>query len=434
MSNIPFVYKSISELGTVVTGKTPSTSVSEYFDGEYPFITPTDIATYNEKYLLSTERTISKAGSKVLKSNLLPPETICFVCIGSTIGKMCKTNAYSFSNQQINSLIPSEKYDSDYLFYNLRFLRSYFQLIGGGTGSGKGIVNKTAFSRTKMKVVEDIRIQHKIATILNNYDNLIENNKKRIQTLEELSNSLFKEWFIRFRFPGHEKYEKKESELGRIPSCFDVVKMNDIFNYYVGGGWGEEEPSEEFPADAYVIRGTDFPLISRGDVSSCPYRFHKLSNYTPRKLQENDIVLEISGGTAEQPVGRAVIITEGVLEQLDDKVICASFCKLIRPDYSKIDRYFLYHWLKYLYDARIVERYQLQSTGIINFKFEYFLKKGPVLLPKKEIMSLFDRIIEPIREEIDNLAKQNANLIKQRDSLLPRLMSGKLSVEGKEIV
>ena len=102
-------YKSISELGKIITGKTPSTSESENFDGDYPFITPSDILTYDKRYIYNTERTISDIGKNKIKNNLLPENSICVVSIGSTIGKICMTSKPSFTNQQINSLIPNEK-------------------------------------------------------------------------------------------------------------------------------------------------------------------------------------------------------------------------------------------------------------------------------------------------------------------------------------
>ena len=85
--------------------------------------------------------------------------------------------------------------------------------------------------------------------------------------------------------------------------------------------------------------------------------------------------------------------------------------------------------MQYLYDTRIIDRFQLQSTGIINFKFEAFLRKGLVMLPPMEIMQQFDNYIIPIFKEINTLATQNEILAKQRDLLLPRLMSGKLKVK-----
>ena len=204
--------------------------------------------------------------------------------------------------------------------------------------------------------------------------------------------------------------------------------MNEAFDYHIGGGWGNDEYSTEFSEKAYVIRGTDFPRVQKGDLSSCPLRYHKKSNYIARELKENDIVIEVSGGTAEQPVGRTIIVTNDVVERLGGKVICASFCKLIRLNPEIISPYFFYYWMQFLYDTRIIDRFQLQSTGIINFKFEYFLRKGDIMLPPKSLMKEFEIKVKSFYDEISLLARQNENLIKQRDLLLPRLMSGKLEV------
>ena len=84
--------------------------------------------------------------------------------------------------------------------------------------------------------------------------------------------------------------------------------------------------------------------------------------------------------------------------------------------------------MKFLYDTRIIDRFQLQSTGIINFKFEPFLRKGDVMLPAKEIMEAFGKKVMVLHQEMNLLAKQNTLLARQRDLLLPRLMSGKLEM------
>jgi len=300
--------------------------------------------------------------------------------------------------------------------------------------------NKTGFYERHFKLLRRTFIpditkdeQRRIASILSAYDNLIENNNKRIRLLEQMAENLYKEWFVRFRFPGHEKVNHVDSKIGKIPSSFTVTTMNEVFEDYIGGGWGNDEKTEEFPVSASVIRGADFPNVWRYDLSTCPRRYHKTSNYKSRQLQDGDIVLEISGGTSEQPVGRTILVTQDMINRFEDgKVICASFCKLIRLKMNKISPYYFYYWMHYLYDTRIIDRYQLQSTGIINFKFEAFLKKGILMLPPKELMLSFEKQIVPLLKEINQLAMQNENLTRQRDLLLPRLMSGKLEVNVKE--
>ena len=216
--------------------------------------------------------------------------------------------------------------------------------------------------------------------------------------------------------------------MGKIPSIFTLAKMQDVFEYYIGGGWGEDEYSSDFPVEAKVIRGADFPFVERGDLSTCPNRYHKESNFKARKLEPGDIILEVSGGTAEQPVGRTILVSQQMLDRFNGQVICASFCKLVRLKKETISPIYFYYWMQFLYETRIIDRFQLQSTGIINFKFEYFLKKGDVMLPPSEIMKKFEDLVSPIHAQIEKLAMETENLIKQRDLLLPRLMSGKLAV------
>ena len=275
-----------------------------------------------------------------------------------------------------------------------------------------------------------LKIQKKIVSIIGSYDNLIENNNRRIRLLEQMAENLYKEWFVRFRFPGHEKAEFENSKLGKLPSSFRVANMEEIFADYIGGGWGNDVLSEDYPIEASVIRGADFPKVWHYDVSSCPRRYHKASNYKSRQLKDGDIVMELSGGTSEQPVGRTVLVTQDMINRFKEgKVICASFCKMIRLKKEIISPYLFYYWMHYLYDTRIIDRFQLQSTGIINFKFESFLRKGDVMIPPKELQEAFDRQIIPLIKEMNQLAIQVDTLSRQRDLLLPRLMSGKLEVK-----
>lgn len=312
----------------------------------------------------------------------------------------------------------------------------YFYLFQLPYNPIKAIVNQCAQAGIrgselcKVKVQKpDIKVQNKVASILSKYDTLIENNTKRIRILEKMAENLYKEWFVRFRFPGYEKVEFADSKYGKLPNTFEIVRMKDVFGYYIGGGWGEENESDEFPEVASVIRGADFPNVWHYDVDSCPRRFHKTRNYKARRLEAGDIIMEISGGTSEQPVGRTVLVTKELVERFEGgRVICASFCKLIRLNKEKVSPYYFYYWMKFLYDTRIIDRFQLQSTGIINFKFEPFLRKGDVMLPAKEIMEAFGKKVMVLHQEMNLLAKQNSLLARQRDLLLPRLMSGKLEV------
>ena len=404
-------------------------SVCEYRKDRIPAKKVDENNYISTENMLPDKRGIEKASS-IAEGKTLPAYKegdILLSNIRPYFKKIWFANKTGGCSNDVLVLKSNDSVDKKFLYYVL----SDNNFFNYSTVTSKGTKMPRGSKHAIMKyLVPDIDLpgQKRIADVLSAYDDLIESNNKRIALLEKAAQELYREWFVRFRFPGHENIELKDSALGHIPENFDVVKTSDVLSYYIGGGWGEEDESTSYPCDAYVIRGTDFPKINNGDWSTCPYRYHKKSNYEARKLEPWDIVLEVSGGTQEQPVGRTLIVTTDLLKALSDKVICASFCKQLRCDVNVISPIYYYYWMQFLYDTRIMDKFQLQSTGIINFKFEYFHRKGDVLLPPRHIMDEFDNRVKQIFKLKDDLALQNRNLIKQRDLLLPRLMSGKLEV------
>lgn len=395
----------------------------------YPYIRARDIK--NGK--ISTDGLIylEEDVYKTIKKYIINNGDVAITIVGASIGDIAyadkEVDGYNLTENAVRLTLFKEFVNSKYIFYLLsqKPFHNYMQTIAGGAAQPKLGIYKIE----KIKVeIPDLLTQGNVVSILKKYDYLIETNIKRIDVLEKMAEELYKEWFVRFHFPGYERNSLINSKFGKSPKDFTIVKMQDVIDYYIGGGWGNDDEDKSFTEAAYVIRGTDFSHVSKGDLSTCPLRFHKASNYKSRKLIPLDVILEVSGGTAEQPVGRTLLVTKDTIERLGGKVICASFCKQIRLNQNIVSPYYFYYWMQFLYNTRIIDRFQLQSTGIINFKFEYFLRKGDLLLPPKELMDRFDERIIPIFDEISLISKQNENLIKQRDLLLPRLMSGKLEV------
>lgn len=417
----------ISDIGEVVGGGTPSTANSDFWGGDIPWISPKDLTGYKSVYISHGESFLNKTGLKS-GTKLLPKDTVLFSS-RAPIGYVAIASNPICTNQGFKSIICNKEIINPlFLYYYIKGNLDYIKLFG--TGATFPEISGAAMRKIKVQI-PSLPTQQKIASILSAYDRLIENNTRRIRLLEQMAENLYKEWFVRFRFPEHEKVEMVKSKYGRIPSNFNIIQMQDVFDYYVGGGWGEENMSNDFSEEASVIRGADFPKVCQYDISTCPRRFHKKSNYRSRQLEDGDIVMEISGGTSEQPVGRTILVTQSLIDRFDNgKVICASFCKLIRLRKNVISPFFFYYWMKFLYDTRIINRFQLQSTGIINFKFEPFLRKGDVMLPPTNVMNSFESHVVPIHKEMNKLAQQNQLLTRQRDLLLPRLMSGKLEVKS----
>ena len=418
----------IGDMGRVITGKTPPTKRQELYGKKHPFITPTDIT--DNSRIVTTERFLSEKGFQYQEQLILPKGTICFVCIAS-IGKMCIVTQPSFTNQQINSIIvDSNKCDNRFVYYLLRNDTRRIKLLAGGVAAP--IINKSAFSEIEV-TIPPLGYQSKVASILSAYDDLIENNNSRIKILEQMAQTVYDEWFVKFRFPGHSKVKMVDSELGKIPEGWHTETVEKIIDFHIGGGWGKETMDDKHCDSAYVIRGTDIPLAKNLCIDNCPLRYHTESNLKKRRLEDNDIILEVSGGSYDQPVGRALILSKQLHSSFNEDVICASFCKRIKIKSDVLNPYIFLLHLETIYENRKIEKYQVQSTGIKNFKFDFFLKQENLLIPTGELQKQFVNIIQPLMEQKDILGAKNSIFSKSRDMLLPKLISGEIDIENMDI-
>lgn len=118
LSNSEWKEYKLGEIGKVITGKTPSSKFPDEFGNEMLFVTPSDYCNYN-KWASSTERFLSKKGIEKLRSKILPTGSLLVTCIGSDMGKVVMNKIPVITNQQINSIIPSDKFDSDFNYYKL---------------------------------------------------------------------------------------------------------------------------------------------------------------------------------------------------------------------------------------------------------------------------------------------------------------------------
>ncbi len=398
--------KKIKDFGRVVTGKTPPTKNQEYYDDRYPFITPTDIS--DSSIYVIPERYLSEEGARKIASSKLPKNSVCYTCIAS-VGKIAITEEESFTNQQINSIIiDPQKADYRYVFYLLKNITPEIKGMVGGAASP--IINKSAFESIDVDIL-DLEAQKSVADVLFAYDQLIENNTKRIKILEEIAKVIYRELLAS---SGSKRWK--------------IATLRDVIESYTGGGWGKEDPDENHSNPAYVIRGTDMPLAAVGNISTCPFRYHKLSNLRTRVLQDGDLAFEVSGGSKGQPVGRSLLVTTKLLDQFKQNVICASFCKLIRPDKNKISPFQMYEQILNWYENGVIEKYQVQSTGISNFRFESFIDEEKIILPPEETRKKFDKLIFPLFDEIYSLGSQNQKLHQARDLVLPKLVTGEIKI------
>ena len=324
-----------------------------------------------------------------------------------------RNGSESFTNQQLNSLIVNEElFDPMYVFYLLRTVTPKILTISGGSGAGKAILNKSSFVEIEVEV-HSLPIQRKIAAVLSAYDDLIENNTRRIVLLEEMARLLYREWFVRFRFPGHELVRLVDSPLGPIPEGWEVTKLGQVADVNAETVKRGEEPEE--------VDYIDIASVSTGQTNEIKH-----------------LAFGDAPGRARRVVRHGGIIWSTVRPNRK------SYCLILNPSPNLIAstgfavisaRQAPY---TYLYHALTTDEFvgylTNHATGsaypaVLASDFE----NADLLLPPRSLSEAFHGIVTNMFDQRENLARKNSTLRRTRDLLLPRLVSGALDVAGLDI-
>ena len=199
-----------------------------------------------------------------------------------------------------------------------------------------------------------------------------------------------------------------------IPKRWEVVRLRDIIKESINGDWGKEK-AESNHILAYVIRGTDFPQILNGDYFNLPERFIDVKKLTKISLNEGDLIVEISGGSKDQPTGRIAIIKN--YNQVKPLVFTNFIKKILIRD-EKADNYFLFYFWTFLYNSGIIKLYENRTTNIRNFRFKDFIKNTKIPLPPlpeqrriAEILSTVDDAIQKVDAAISKTERLKKGLL-----------------------
>jgi len=238
--------------------------------------------------------------------------------------------------------------------------------------------------------------QRKIAAILSAYDDLIENNLRRIKILEEMAQNLYREWFVHFRFPGHEKTRFVVSPLGRIPDGWEVIKIGYILKKIKRG--------TKIQKRDYTIEGL-IPVVDQGKDFIGGYTNDKAS------LISHELPLVVFGDHTR------------VLKFIAFPFACgADGTQLLKSNDERMPMSLFY--------------YTLLSIDLSDFAYARhfkFLKEEPLALPTQKIADYFDQFVSPLQDQIRSLMQKNSILRRTRDLLLPKLISGEMDVSELDI-
>lgn len=355
-------------------------------DGSFPVYGSGGIMRYVEKYLYDKE------------SILIPRK-------GSLSNIFYKDSAFWTVDTMFWTEIDSTKVFPKFLYYQMTLIDLEILNVGSAVPS------------LTIPVINDIPIslpslseQQRIASILSSLDDKIDLLHRENKTLEAMAETLFRKWFVE-----EAKEDWKEGKLG------------DYVNETIGGEWGKENTEGDFTKVVQCIRGTDIADLNIGLANKAPIRFVKESKFEKIEPRNGDIIMEISGGTENQSTGRVVCINEDVKTFFQYPIVFSNFCRLLRVDekYS----YFLYCYLKYLYDQDEYFNLENGSSGIKNLDYKALLYDLTYPMPKdKRIIFKFNDNVSLYFKRINKNKKQIQTLTQTRNGLLPKLMSGEIKV------
>ena len=311
--------------------------------------------------------------------------------------------------------IDRSKIDSKYLYYYFNTDIGRYELQSRATGTTVGGIRQTALYKTIIRHPKDIKIQNKISSFLTVYDDLIENNEKRIKALEEMSQLLYTEWFVKFKFPGYEKVKM----IDGLPEEWKYQKLEKVANIVRGCSYSSEEIEDNI-GDYYMVNLKSFNRGGGFRYDGTKYYSGKINSN--QLLKTGDIVVAVTDMTSD----RAVIARPArVLDILGKITFSADVVKIIS---DSLPNSFIY---QLLLTHRFTETTKQMANGanVLHLRPTAILEFN-ALIPSEKILSRFDQVTNPVLIEIDKLIKQNDILTKTRDLLIPQLVTGRNEIKN----
>ena len=405
----------IKEIGDVVGGATPYTKKADNYDGDISWITPNDLSNHREVYINRGERNISEKGLKEIGNTLLPKGTVLFSS-RAPIGYVAIADKELCTNQGFKSIIPNpDKVSSEYLYYTLGFYKSYIEKQGSGT----------TFMEVSGSTMENVELpfpsldeQKRIAETLLSIDKKISLNYSINADLESMAKQLYDYWFVQFDFPDENGNPYKSSggkmvynsTLKRdIPAGWKVSSYSEEFDVKLGGTPSTSE-------DSFWENGT-INWLNSGEVQYFPI------NSSEKKITES----ALNGSSTEfLPKGSVLISITRYLRVTIlniDACINQSVAGFAETEFLK------YPYTYFALSAEVPRLMKLRTGAQQPHINKEIIEASPILLPPERILREYYASCYPIIDTLFKKSEEIEELTHLRDSLLPMLMNGQVTVE-----
>lgn len=399
----------LSKIMDIIGGGTPKTTIPDYWDGEIPWLSVKDFNSSN-RTVNETEKTITELGLKNSSTKLLNKGDLIISARG-TVGAIAQLGKPMAFNQSCYGLRANGATTNNYLYYLLKYKIKSIQK--NTHGSVFNTITKDTFEILTASLPTDIEEQKAIAHILSTLDDKIETNNEINKKLEEMSQAIFKRWFVDFEFPNEdgEPYkssggEMVESELGMIPEGWEVKKLNEVIDNVKNS----TNPGKHLKDRKYIPIDT----MSMKSVTVNAFKTYKEANSSLILFEEFDILI-------------------GAMRVYFHRVNLAPFKGITRTTTfvlrSKEKKDVAYN-LFLLNQDKTINYADKTSKGTTMPYAIWENGLGEMLLayPTCHLRMRFNSIVFPMLEKMISNANENGKLQNIRDTLLPKLMSGEIRV------
>jgi type I restriction enzyme, S subunit len=419
----------LSEIINLIGGGTPKRSIKEYWNGDILWLVVSDFNN-DSRYVENSSEKITQLGLENSSTKLLKPGMLIISARG-TVGKLSQLDSeMAFSQSCYGIDAKTEFTNNDYLYYLLKMKIKELQSLAHGS------IFDTIIRSTFDNIFVDIpshKEQEQVVSILSNLDEKIKNNEEQNKTLEEIAKTLFKSWFIDFD-PVRAKAEGRptglskeisdlfpdsfeDSELGQIPEGFKVDSVDNQYDISIGKTPPRKEPQW------FSENHQDIPWVSIRDMGDAGVYINKTSEFLTNEAIEKFNIKVIP----KNSVILSFKLTVGRVSILGNEMCTNEAIAHFVPKDDDLSEGFTYCLLKSI-------RYEsLSSTSSIatavNSKI---IKAMKCIFPSKALLIAFNEFCHPIYKKIETNSNENKIILKLRDTLLPKLISGELKIPDVE--
>jgi type I restriction enzyme S subunit len=343
----------------------------------------------------SRARRIVKSGDTILST--VRPNRRSFLFLASPGPNTVASTGFAV-------LTPTKDVDARYLYYWVTRQEFTDYLSLHAKGAAYPAVSPDDIGAGQIDL-PPLPVQRRISGVLSAYDELIENSQRRIKILESMARVLFREWFVHFRFPGHENCPRVASPLGEIPQAWNVTKLGDVASYVNRG----IAPTYDEDGESVVINQK---CIRDQRLSLTPARRQSKSIPAEKQVQFGDVLINSTGvGT----LGRVAQVYEAL-----ENCTVDTHVTIVRPGGDNDLDFF---GCSLLYRQELFERLGVGATGQTELG-RAAIAQLEIVVPPSAIQRKFGEVARGIRSASVACGKQIENLRLTRDLLLPRLLSG----------